>query len=58
MRTFRVPVTMTDERIVTVRARSAAEAVEKVGLGRYQRLGRTISRGFLVIREAEEVRDG
>lgn len=44
-----VPVTIADERHVVVRAKTKEEAKRKVQDGRYLRLGRTITRGFLLV---------
>lgn len=48
-----VPVTIVDERRVTVEATSPAEAEAKVRAGKYKALGRSLSRGFLTVGEAE-----
>lgn len=56
-RSYVVPVTMTDERLVSVEATSKAEAVEKVKAGRYRKLGRSLGRGFLLVGEARAADD-
>ena len=53
MATYIVPVTIADERRVTVEAASAAEAKEKVKAGKHKRLGRSLTRGFLLVGEPE-----
>lgn len=57
MRTFIVPVTIAEERRVTVKARTADEAIRRVKEGHYVRLGRATNRGFLLVGEAEEAND-
>lgn len=51
VREWEVPVTIADERLVTVRARSKDEAIAKLMEGKYVRLGLSLSRGFLVYGE-------
>jgi hypothetical protein len=53
-REFLVPVTIGDERCVTVLAHSAPEAKAKVSAGQYKSLGRSLSRGFLVVGQPQE----
>lgn len=49
LRTFLVPVTIADERLVEVKARDAADAKRKVTDGKYDRLGPSLGRGFLLV---------
>jgi hypothetical protein len=53
-REFLVPATITDERLVTVVAKNAAEAKERVRAGHYKALGKSLSRGFLLVGEPVE----
>jgi hypothetical protein len=57
MKTYEIHCTIADERRVVVEADSAKEAVEKIRHGHYKRLGRSLSRGFLIIGEPEERRN-
>ncbi len=46
---WRVPITIADERVVTVYAATAQEARERAREGHIVRLGRTVKRGILIV---------
>lgn len=50
---FTVPVTIADKRMATVNAKSKQEAERKVAEGRYVSLGRSLTRGILLVGDAE-----
>lgn len=54
LRTFTVPVTIAEERTITVRAYDAKDARARIADGKYLRLGRPKRRGFLLIGEPEQ----
>lgn len=53
MHTYTVHVTIAEERRITVRAHNAEEARRRVSDGKYLRLGRALTRGFLLVGVAE-----
>lgn len=55
MKVYRVPVTILDERVVTVRAHSEEHARERLEDGKYVSLGQSTKRGFLTVGVPEQV---
>jgi hypothetical protein len=47
--TYRVPVTIADQRVLTVTAKTPEEARHKAHEGRYDKIGRCLRRGILVV---------
>jgi hypothetical protein len=54
MREYLVPVTIAEERLITVLARSPEDAKSRVRAGRYKKLGRPLTRGFLIVGQPAE----
>jgi hypothetical protein len=55
--TYRVPVTIADQRLLTVTAKTPDEARDKARYGRYDKIGRCLRRGILVVGVPQEEDD-
>ena len=56
MKTYRVPVTIAEERTATVKGHSPEHASKRLREGKYVTLGRPGLRGFLTVGKPEEQR--
>jgi hypothetical protein len=57
LRTYIVPATIAEERRITVKANSREDAIERVSAGKYVKLGRPLTRGFLIVGPVAKVEE-